>query len=228
MGKYQRLEADVVYAFQLRNPVHNGHALLMKDCEGQLRQNGYKKPVLLLHPLGGWTKEDDVPLNVRMMQHQAILDENVLDPQATILAIFPSPMMYAGPTEVQWHAKARLAAGAQYYIVGRDPAGIRHPNVSLDCDLYEPTHGGQVLAMAPGLDRLNIIKYRHAAYDKTLRKMAFYDNKRPDDFESISGTKMRTLARNNQAPPDGFMDSKAWSVLAQYYQQINNGDLPVK
>ena len=25
--------------------------------------------------------------------------------ESTILAIFPSPMMYAGPTEVQWHAK---------------------------------------------------------------------------------------------------------------------------
>ena len=24
-----------------------------------------------------------------------------------------------GPTEVQWHAKARLVAGCEYYIVGR-------------------------------------------------------------------------------------------------------------
>jgi 3'-phosphoadenosine 5'-phosphosulfate synthase len=57
--------------------------------------------VLLLHPLGGWTKEDDVPLDVRMKQHQAVLEEGVLDPATTLLAIFPSPMMYAGPTEVK-------------------------------------------------------------------------------------------------------------------------------
>ena len=50
--------------FQLRNPVHNGHALLMKDCRRQLIDRGYKNPVLLLHPLGGWTKDDDVPLDV--------------------------------------------------------------------------------------------------------------------------------------------------------------------
>jgi ATP sulfurylase len=49
---------------QLRNPVHNGHALLMKDCRRQLIDRGYKNPVLLLHPLGGWTKDDDVPLEV--------------------------------------------------------------------------------------------------------------------------------------------------------------------
>ena len=35
-----------------------------------------------------------------MKQHQAILEEGVLDPKSTVLAIFPSPMMYAGPTEV--------------------------------------------------------------------------------------------------------------------------------
>ena len=35
-----------------------------------------------------------------MEQHQAILEEGVLDPKSTVLAIFPSPMMYAGPTEV--------------------------------------------------------------------------------------------------------------------------------
>ena len=56
--------------------------------------------MLLLHPLGGWTKDDDVPLPIRIKQHLAVLEEGVLDPDNTVLAIFPSPMMYAGPTEV--------------------------------------------------------------------------------------------------------------------------------
>lgn len=41
-----------MFAFQLRNPVHNGHALLMQDTKRSLMEKGYKKPVLLLHPLG--------------------------------------------------------------------------------------------------------------------------------------------------------------------------------
>ena len=65
-----------------------------------LLRRGYKNPVLLLHPLGGWTKADDVPLKTRIKQHHAVLEEGVLDPDNTVLAIFPSPMMYAGPTEV--------------------------------------------------------------------------------------------------------------------------------
>ncbi|KAJ8964443.1 hypothetical protein NQ317_013853, partial [Molorchus minor] len=44
--------ADAVFAFQLRNPIHNGHALLMSDTKRQLQERGYRKPVLLLHPLG--------------------------------------------------------------------------------------------------------------------------------------------------------------------------------
>lgn len=91
---------DAVFAFQLRNPVHNGHALLMQDTHRRLIERGYRRPVLLLHPLGGWTKDDDVPLSWRMKQHAAVLEEGVLNRASTIISIFPSPMMYAGPTEV--------------------------------------------------------------------------------------------------------------------------------
>lgn len=152
------MKADAVFAFQLRNPIHNGHALLMQDCRRQLLEMGFKNPVLLLHPLGGWTKDDDVPLDVRMAQHQAVLDAGVLDREHTVLAIFPSPMMYAGPTEVQWHAKARMNAGAQFYIVGRDPAGMAHPDPDMyaDKNLYDGMHGAQVLKMAPGLDQIEV------------------------------------------------------------------------
>ena len=67
-----------------------------QDTREMLIARGYRRPVLLLHPLGGWTKADDVPLSVRIKQHHAVLKEGVLDPDATVLAIFPSPMMYAG------------------------------------------------------------------------------------------------------------------------------------
>ena len=83
--QFREMEADAVFAFQLRNPVHNGHALLMRDTKRSLVERGYKKPVLLLHPLGGWTKNDDVPLPVRIKQHLAVLKEGVLDPESTVL-----------------------------------------------------------------------------------------------------------------------------------------------
>ncbi|XP_067285360.1 bifunctional 3'-phosphoadenosine 5'-phosphosulfate synthase 2b isoform X1 [Pseudorasbora parva] len=216
--KFKEMRADAIFAFQLRNPVHNGHALLMQDTKRRLLERGYKKPVLLLHPLGGWTKEDDVPLDWRMRQHAAVLEEGVLDPENTIVAIFPSPMMYAGPTEVQWHCRARMIAGANFYIVGRDPAGMPHPETKKD--MYEPTHGGKVLTMAPGLTSLEIIPFRVAAYNRVKKAMDFYDKERHGEFEFISGTKMRSLARSGENPPDGFMALKAWKVLAEYYSSL--------
>jgi len=217
-AKFREMKADAVFAFQLRNPVHNGHALLMSDTKQKLLNRGFKKPVLLLHPLGGWTKDDDVPLNVRMNQHKAIMEEGVLDPSSTVVAIFPSPMMYAGPTEVQWHAKARMSTGANFYIVGRDPAGMPHPEGGKD--LYDATHGAKVLTMAPGLNQLEIVPFRVAAYNKKKTAMDFFDPEKKEDFEFISGTKMRKMAREGTNPPDGFMAPKAWKVMVEYYQSL--------
>lgn len=87
-----------------------------------------------------------------------VLEDGVLDPETTVVSIFPSPMHYAGPTEVQWHAKARINAGANFYIVGRDPAGMGHPIEKRD--LYDADHGKKVLSMAPGLERLNILPFK--------------------------------------------------------------------
>jgi 3'-phosphoadenosine 5'-phosphosulfate synthase len=226
--EFTRRNADAVFAFQLRNPVHNGHALLMTDTRRRLLEMGYKNPVLLLHPLGGFTKADDVPLSWRMKQHEKVLEDGVLDPETTVVSIFPSPMHYAGPTEVMWHAKARINAGANFYIVGRDPAGMAHPVEKRD--LYDPDHGKKVLSMAPGLERLNILPFKVAAYDKTQGKMAFFDPSRSQDFVFISGTKMRTLAKNKESPPDGFMCPGGWKVLVDYYDSLSpaeNGKVPV-
>ncbi|RVW23018.1 ATP sulfurylase 1, chloroplastic [Vitis vinifera] len=225
--EFTKRNADAVFAFQLRNPVHNGHALLMTDTRRRLLEMGYKNPVLLLHPLGGYTKADDVPLGWRMKQHEKVLEDGVLDPETTVVSIFPSPMHYAGPTEVQWHAKARINAGANFYIVGRDPAGMGHPVEKRD--LYDADHGKKVLSMAPGLERLNILPFKVAAYDKTQNKMAFFDPSRAQDFLFISGTKMRTLAKNKENPPDGFMCPGGWEVLVEYYDSLvpsNNGKVP--
>ena len=67
---------SVVYAFQTRNPTHAGHAYLMKTSREKLLAKGYKNPVLWLSPLGGWTKFDDVPLDVRVKQHEAVLGKS--------------------------------------------------------------------------------------------------------------------------------------------------------
>lgn len=86
-----------------------------------------------------------------------------------------------------------MTAGANFYIVGRDPAGLPHPDKGKGGDLYDPTHGSRVLKVAPGLTNLEIIPFRVAAYDRVAKKMSFFNPERKQDFDFISGTKMRGM-----------------------------------
>ena len=70
----------------------------------------------------------------------------------------------------------------------------------------------QVLQIAPGLGELEIVPFKVAAYNTELGAMDFYDPDRHDDYQFISGTKMRRLARSGEQPPDGFMAPAAWKV----------------
>eukprot|EP00578_Thalassiosira_sp_NH16_P021144 CAMPEP_0181093960 /NCGR_PEP_ID=MMETSP1071-20121207/9729_1 /TAXON_ID=35127 /ORGANISM="Thalassiosira sp., Strain NH16" /LENGTH=1114 /DNA_ID=CAMNT_0023176239 /DNA_START=63 /DNA_END=3407 /DNA_ORIENTATION=- len=248
MAEFEEKGADTVYAFQTRNPTHAGHAYLMRSAgENLKKEGGYKNPVLWLSPLGGWTKEDDVPLDVRVKQHEEVLNSGLehpggLDPATTVMAIWPSPMVYAGPTEVQFHAKSRRSAGASYFVVGRDPAGMKGSHQAVahkDDDLYDGDHGRYVLQNSPGIGSMKMLSFVKVMYDIADNVMKVPDESRLQDFISISGSKMRLLARNGAVPcsatdiptdlvdancvPSGFMVPKGWDIVVDYYRNIDAG-----
>lgn len=246
--EFQDKGADAVYAFQTRNPTHSGHSYLMRSAGEDLRKKGYQNPILWLSPLGGWTKEDDVPLDVRVKQHEFVLTAGLshpggLDPQTTVMAIWPAPMVYAGPTEVQFHAKSRRNAGASYFVVGRDPAGMKgSPNAVAhpDDDLYHGDHGRYVLQNSPGIGGMKMLSFVNVMYDTKDNVMKVPDPSRMKDFISISGTKMRLLASNGAVPcsatniptdlvaanciPSGFMVPDGWNQVVEYYKHIDESE----
>jgi len=212
--------ADAVFAFQIRNPLHNGHVLLLKDTREQLLAKGFKNPILLLHPLGGWTKEDDAPLDTRMRQHQALLDDGTLNPEHVILAIWPSPMYYAGPTEVLWHASSRVHCGITHFITGRDPAGMNHPEFA-GKPLYDVWHGQKLLVhLQNQLNGVEVLPFKVAALHVERQQMEFVPDGKNSEFDFVSGTRMRQMAKDNVQPPKGFMSEKGWEVLAGYYRSL--------
>jgi len=237
---FKKKNADVVYAFQTRNPTHAGHGFLMKDSRKKLIARGYKNPVLWLSPLGGWTKASDVPLDVRVKQHHEVMAAGELHPDWTVMAIWPSPMIYAGPTEVQFHAKSRRVAGASFFTVGRDPAGMPYSSGPLKGDdLYHPDHGRYVLMSSPGVGDMQFLGFEKVYYDKKDHTMRTRDESRKDDFISISGSKMRKLAALGAKPcpslipsdliaskciPPGFMVQKGWEIVSDYYIRQKTGD----
>jgi len=195
--------------------------MLLNETWNQLIQKGYKNPVLLLHPCGGWTKDDDVPLDIRIKQHKALLNDGTLNSDNTILAIWPSPMYYAGPTEVLWHVSSWINAGVKFFIVGWDPAGMGHPDKQ-GVNLYDPFHGQKLLDISSKLfwSPVTIMPFKVAAYNKISKQMEFFDPKWNTEFEFISGTQMRTLAWEGGSLPDGFMNEDGWKVLSDYYLSL--------
>jgi len=109
---------------------------------------------------------------------------------------------------------------------------------SPDDDLYKGEHGRYVLQMSPVLEdqQMELVSFDKFYYDKSDHEMKAMDESRKDDFISISGSKMRALARQGATPcpdpipsdllaancvPPGFMVPSGWAIVCDYYQNID-------
>ena len=131
-----------------------------------------------------------------MRQHQALLDDGTLDPEHVILAVWPSPMYYGGPTEVLWHASSRINCGISHFITGRDPAGVKHPE-DPERDCYDVWHGQKLLVHTKEMLRnVEVVPFKVAAYNTKNQRMEFLGpDSNKEDFDFISGSRMRKMAK---------------------------------
>ena len=207
----EKLGFKNVVAFQTRNPIHRVHEEITKRAREKV--NG----ALLLHPVVGITRPDDVDLFTRMRTYK-VMYEKYYDKKNTVLAFLPLAMRMAGPREALWHAIIRRNFGATHFIVGRDHAG---PGLdSKGRPFYGPYEAQELFSQYEEEIGVKMVPFEELVYVPEINDYVEKERAEKEGYEyiSLSGTKIRSVYINNgKKLPGWFTRPEVAEIIAEVY-----------
>ncbi len=198
---FEKAGWKTIVAFQTRNPPHVAHEMLQKTSI-TTRDGVFVNPIIGKKKSGDFVDEVIVKCYETMIKHY--YPENRCQ-----LATLHTEMKYAGPKEAIHHAIMRQNYGCTHIIIGRDHAGVGN--------FYDPFAAQKIFDAYPELE---ISPVFFPAFFYCKKCLTFTNPKAcphgPDDREQISGTKLREMIQNGQAPSQYILRPEVSKVIMDY------------
>ena len=218
-------------AFQTRNPLHRAHEYaLVYGAESILRATG-KNTGVVLNPLVGQLKGDDVPAATRMETYEALVASRGLGEGDKDAALWESKgqdlndqleligldmrMYYGGPSEAVMHAIYRQNLGFTHFIIGRKHADAPFDDKTaiwgdFDAQTVFDELGGEL-----DIDTVNV---GFAAYFEEIGRVGLISENEGNTSVFISGTKVREQLVSGETPDPRIMRESTAKILVDYYR----------
>ncbi|MBI3784824.1 MAG: sulfate adenylyltransferase [Deltaproteobacteria bacterium] len=222
-------------AFQTRNPLHRAHEYALVAGVERLTREGYFAGVVL-NPLIGELKGDDVPARVRMRCYRALHDGGLLGEgdkdeglwrtrgydltEVFELVGLDIKMLYGGPKEAVMHAIYRQNHGFTDIVIGRKHADAPFTDGT---PIWGDFDAQEIFDNLKGDLRICPCNIGFAAYFDSAGRVDLIDNHPGEKPVSISGSKIRDMLTNGEHPDARILRPQISDILIAYYRDKGNG-----
>ena len=218
-------------AFQTRNPLHRAHEYALVAGVEQLTRLGYFAGVVL-NPLVGELKGDDVPARIRMRCYRALHDQQLLgrgDKEEGLwrergydltevfeLVGLDIKMLYGGPKEAVMHGIYRQNLGFTDIVIGR-----KHADAPFDdgTAIWGDFDAQDIFKNLRGNLHIRPCNIGFAAYYDSVGRVDLMDAHADEKPVIISGSKVREALTKGERPDPRILRPEIADILIEYYRE---------
>jgi sulfate adenylyltransferase len=221
---------DRALAFQTRNPLHRAHEYALVAGAETLTGDGHFTGVVL-NPLVGELKGDDVPAAMRMRCYRELHEKGLLGQGDKDAALWSSAgydlhevfeiigldikMFYGGPSEAVMHAIYRQNYGFSNLVIGRKHADAPYDDGSPIWGDFDAQH---VFAELQGELHLEPVNIGFAAFYESLGRVDLTERHPDEKPVTVSGTKVREQLKHGEHPDPRIMRPEIADILIEAYR----------